>query len=86
MIAGIDRPFWLDKHEETGRDVMSTTLTDRMTRGTHLLDNGPDKPAVVCLPYTWCDDSLAAAVRQRVDGGQPAPDCHRTIRRLMARE
>ena len=54
----VDRPFWLDKDEETGRDVMSMTLTDRMTRGTYLLDNGPDKPAVICLSYTWCDDSL----------------------------
>lgn len=34
------------------------TLTDRMTRGTYLLDDGPDKPAVICLSYTWCDDSL----------------------------
>jgi tryptophan 2-monooxygenase len=37
---------------------MSMTLTDRMTRGTYLLDDGPDKPAVICLSYTWCDDSL----------------------------
>ena len=37
---------------------MCMTLTDRMTRGTYLLDDGPDKPAVICLSYTWCDDSL----------------------------
>ncbi|AIA02422.1 flavin monoamine oxidase family protein [Streptomyces noursei] len=63
LFVPVDRPFWLDKAvddegNETGRDVMSMTLTDRMTRGTYLLDNGPDQPAVICLSYTWCDDSL----------------------------
>ncbi|WP_234375487.1 flavin monoamine oxidase family protein, partial [Streptomyces sp. CB01373] len=63
LFVPVDRPFWLDKAvddkgEPTGRDVMSMTLTDRMTRGTYLLDDGPDRPAVICLSYTWCDDSL----------------------------
>ena len=58
LFVPVDRPFWLDKDEDTGRDVMSMTLTDRMTRGTYLLDDGPDQPAVICLSYTWCDDSL----------------------------
>ncbi|MFI8852919.1 flavin monoamine oxidase family protein [Streptomyces sp. NPDC053499] len=58
LFVPVDRPFWLDKDPETGRDTMSMTLTDRMTRGTYLLDDGPDKPAVICLSYTWCDDSL----------------------------
>lgn len=58
LFVPVDRPFWLDTDEETGRDVMSMTLTDRMTRGTYLLDNGPNEPAVICLSYTWCDDSL----------------------------
>ncbi|GAA3073299.1 hypothetical protein GCM10020000_67710 [Streptomyces olivoverticillatus] len=63
LFVPVDRPFWLDKAVDdkgnpTGRDVMSMTLTDRMTRGTYLLDDGPDKPAVICLSYTWCDDSL----------------------------
>ncbi|NEE45327.1 FAD-dependent oxidoreductase, partial [Streptomyces sp. SID8455] len=58
LFVPVDRPFWLDKDETTGRDTMSMTLTDRMTRGTYLLDDGPDKPAVICLSYTWCDDSL----------------------------
>jgi monoamine oxidase len=58
LFVPVDRPFWLDTDEETGREVMSTTLTDRMTRGTYLLDDGPGKPAVICLSYTWCDDSL----------------------------
>ncbi|WP_069622183.1 flavin monoamine oxidase family protein, partial [Streptomyces niveus] len=63
LFVPVDRPFWLDEAVDdqgnpTGRDTMSMTLTDRMTRGTYLLDNGPDKPAVICLSYTWCDDSL----------------------------
>lgn len=40
----VDRPFWKDTDPATGRQVMSTTLTDRLTRGTYLLDNGPDQP------------------------------------------
>ncbi|MGK9616854.1 FAD-dependent oxidoreductase, partial [Salmonella enterica subsp. enterica] len=27
----VDRPFWKDKDPETGRDLMSMTLTDRLT-------------------------------------------------------
>ncbi|MFD5752316.1 flavin monoamine oxidase family protein [Streptomyces sp. NPDC127033] len=63
LFVPVDRPFWLDeavddRGEPTGRDTMSMTLTDRMTRGTYLLDDGPGRPAVICLSYTWCDDSL----------------------------
>ncbi len=54
----VDRPFWKDKDPETGRDKMSITLTDRMTRGTYLFDNGPDKPSVICLSYSWMTDAL----------------------------
>src|SRR5438067_7257094 len=54
----VDRPCWKDIDPETGRQVMSTTLTDRLTRGTYLLDNGPDQPALICLSYTWNDDAL----------------------------
>lgn len=54
----VDRPFWKDRDPETGRELMSTTLTDRLTRGTYLLDNGPDQPALICLSYTWNDDAL----------------------------
>ncbi|PZS21210.1 MAG: amine oxidase, partial [Pseudonocardiales bacterium] len=49
----VDRPFWKDKDPRTGRDVMSMTLTDRLTRGTYLFDNGPDRPGVICLTYSW---------------------------------
>ncbi|MHB1303886.1 MAG: flavin monoamine oxidase family protein [Acidiphilium sp.] len=52
----VDRPFWRDA--VAGQDAMSMTLTDRLTRGTYLLDNGPDRPGVICLSYTWNDDAL----------------------------
>ncbi|MBS3911196.1 MAG: FAD-dependent oxidoreductase [Hydrogenophaga sp.] len=54
----VDRPFWKDVDPATGRDTMSMTLTDRLTRGTYLFDNGPDKPAVICLSYAWMSDAL----------------------------
>jgi tryptophan 2-monooxygenase len=54
----VDRPFWRDKDPETGRDVMSMTLTDRLTRGTYLFDHGPNRPGVICLSYAWMGDAL----------------------------
>lgn len=65
----VDRPFWKDKNPLTGRDTLSMTLTDRMTRGTYLFDNGPDKPGVICLSYSWMTDALKVLplpVEQRV--------------------
>ncbi len=56
-----DRPFWLDRDPVTGRDAMSMTLSDRMPRGVYLFDDGPDRPGVICLSYTWNDDSLKVA-------------------------
>ena len=58
VFVPVDRPFWLDADPVTGRDTMSMTLTDRMPRGTYLLGDDPDRPAVICLSYTWADDSL----------------------------
>lgn len=59
LFVPVDRPFWKDRDPETGRDTMSMTLTDRMTRGTYLLEGAdPDGPAAICLSYTWCDDAL----------------------------
>ena len=54
----VDRPFWKDKDPRTGRDVMSMTLTDRLTRGTYLFDNGEGQPGVICLTYSWMSDAL----------------------------
>jgi tryptophan 2-monooxygenase len=69
-FVAVDRPFWKDVDPATGRDTMSMTLTDRMPRGVYLLDGaGDDRPAVICLSYTWTDDSskwLALDVDERV--------------------
>jgi tryptophan 2-monooxygenase len=54
----VDRPFWNSRDAKSGRYVMSQTLSDRLTRGTYLFDNGPDKPGVICLSYTWMGDAL----------------------------
>ncbi len=54
----VDRPFWTERDEGTGRYRMSMTLSDRITRGTYLFDNGPDRPAVICLSYSWMTDAM----------------------------
>ena len=66
----VDEPFWKRIDPATGRDTMSMTLTDRLTRGTYLFDNGPGKPGVICLSYSWMSDSLKMlphSVDRRVD-------------------
>ena len=57
-LVMVDRPFWRDIDPATGDDRLSMTLSDRLTRGTYLIDNGPGKPGVICLSYTWNDDAL----------------------------
>jgi tryptophan 2-monooxygenase len=54
----VDRPFWKELDPQTGQPCMSMTLTDRLTRGTYLFDNGDDQPGVICLSYTWMADAL----------------------------
>ncbi|NND92826.1 MAG: NAD(P)-binding protein [Granulosicoccus sp.] len=54
----VDRPFWKDIDAQTGEPCMSMTLTDRLTRGTYLFDNGDHQPGVICLSYTWMADAL----------------------------
>ena len=54
----VDRPFWNDINPDTGRPLLSMTLTDRITRGTYFFDNGSDRPAVICLSYSWMTDAL----------------------------
>lgn len=60
IFATTRRPFWNDV--EDGRYKMSVTLSDRLTRGTYLLDYGPgngvNKGSGMFLSYTWNDDSL----------------------------
>jgi tryptophan 2-monooxygenase len=58
LFCLVDRPFWKDVDPATGRHRMSMTLSDRMTRGTYLLDQGEGRPGLICLSYTWADDSL----------------------------
>ncbi|MDZ4124056.1 MAG: FAD-dependent oxidoreductase [Hydrogenophaga sp.] len=53
----VDRPFWNDL-KANGWPLMGMTLTDRLTRGTYLFDNGPDQPGVICLSYAWMGDAL----------------------------
>jgi len=54
----VDRPFWKDIDPQTLQPCMSMTLTDRLTRGTYLFDNGDNQPGVICLSYTWMADAL----------------------------
>ena len=54
----VDKPFWHELNSMTGEPCLSMTLTDRLTRGTYLFDNGADKPGVICLSYTWMADAL----------------------------
>ncbi|MFT4563145.1 MAG: monoamine oxidase [Gammaproteobacteria bacterium] len=54
----VDHPFWKMKSSATSRDLMSMTLTDRLTRGTYLFDYGDDRPGVICLSYAWMSDAL----------------------------
>ncbi|GGS19938.1 tryptophan synthase subunit alpha [Streptomyces aureoverticillatus] len=71
LFVLVDRPFWRERDPLTGRETMSTTLTDRMPRGVYLFDEGPDRPGVMCLSYTWNDDSLKMAPltpEERLDG------------------
>lgn len=53
----VDRPFW-NELRDNGWPQMGMTLTDRLTRGTYLFDNGPGKPGVICLSYAWMGDAL----------------------------
>ncbi|MGF1430704.1 flavin monoamine oxidase family protein [Kitasatospora sp. LaBMicrA B282] len=73
-----DRPFWLDRDEATGRAVMGMTLTDRLPRSVYLFDDGPDRPGVMCLSYTWNDDS------QRVVALDPEERLAAVLRALAA--
>jgi tryptophan 2-monooxygenase len=66
----VDRPFWRDRDARTGRYAMSMTLTDRISRGTYLFDEGEGRPASICLSYSWMGDALKVLplnVDQRVD-------------------
>jgi lysine 2-monooxygenase len=57
VFVWVKKPFWKEKGPD-GRDRMSITLTDRITRSTYLFDYGDDRPGAICLSYTWNDDAI----------------------------
>ncbi len=75
----VDRPFWHDVDPVTGRAAMSMTLTDRNTRGTYLFDNGPDRPAVICLSYAWMSDAMKVLAKSATERAELALDTLETI-------
>ena len=68
----VDRPFWHDRHPETGQPLMGMTLTDRHTRGTYLFDNGPSQPGVICLSYVWEADAAKVLTKSAGERAQLA--------------
>jgi tryptophan 2-monooxygenase len=75
----VDRPFWKDIDPETGRPPISMTLTDRNTRGTYLIDNGDDQPAVILLSYAWAADAMKVVAMTAEERAQLALDTLATI-------
>ncbi len=61
IFAGTQEAFWKTRGED-GKQLMSITLSDRLTRGTYLVDYGQStgtyKGSGMFLSYTWNDDSL----------------------------
>jgi lysine 2-monooxygenase len=61
IFAQTKRPFWTDVGSDF-QHKMSVTLSDRITRGTYLLDYGQSlgsyRGSGMFLSYTWNDDSL----------------------------
>ncbi|WP_189395024.1 flavin monoamine oxidase family protein [Pseudomonas laurentiana] len=61
IFAGTREAFWKTRGED-GKQLMSITLSDRLTRGTYLVDYGQStgtyKGSGMFLSYTWNDDSL----------------------------
>lgn len=57
VFSTANTPIWNEKDTQTGRYKMSMTLSDRLTRGTYLFTDSGGAP-VICLSYTWNDDTL----------------------------
>ncbi|HGM5580127.1 TPA: flavin monoamine oxidase family protein [Pseudomonas putida] len=61
IFAATSGPFWKVRDGE-GKQRMSITLSDRLNRGTYLVDyggsSGSYKGSGIFLSYTWNDDSL----------------------------
>src|SRR5690606_8380339 len=59
QLERLDRPVLDVLAHVVGRaQARQLHLALVLARGTYLLDDGPGRPAVICLSYTWCDDSL----------------------------
>ncbi|OLF54553.1 flavin monoamine oxidase family protein [Pseudomonas chlororaphis] len=62
IFAATQRPFWNDPVAGNEQRKMSITLSDRLTRGTYLVDysasKGTYKGSGIFLSYTWNDDAL----------------------------
>ncbi|CAI8802311.1 FAD-dependent oxidoreductase [Pseudomonas chlororaphis] len=71
IFAATQRPFWNDPVVGDEQRKMSITLSDRLTRGTYLVDysasKGDYKGSGIFLSYTWNDDAL------KFLGDRPAP-------------
>jgi tryptophan 2-monooxygenase len=61
VFAQTRRPFWTEVGAD-GQYRMSVTVSDRLTRGTYLLDYAPSqgshRGSGVYLSYTWNEDSI----------------------------
>lgn len=61
IFAATREPFW-HRRGPDGKQLMSITLSDRLTRGTYLVDYGRNSDGYqgsgIFLSYTWNDDSL----------------------------
>lgn len=72
IFASTTTPFWEERDPVDGKRKMSVTLSDRLTRGTYLVDYGPSLGAYrgsgMFLSYTWNDDAL------KFQGHVPAPE------------
>ena len=72
IFASTTAPFWEERDPVDGKRKMSVTLSDRLTRGTYLVDYGPSLGAYrgsgMFLSYTWNDDAL------KFQGYLPAPE------------
>lgn len=62
IFASTTSPFWEERDPVDGKRKMSVTLSDRLTRGTYLVDyagsQGPYRGSGLFLSYTWNDDAL----------------------------
>jgi len=78
VFAATNNPFWTTR-DETGKRCMSITLSDRLTRGTYLVDYsgsvGTYHGSGIFLSYVWNDDSLKFLGNHQQPYPQPEDLC-----------